>query len=208
MLAVSKRGHKAEIYAVLRVSPGSELEIRTFWDEIGISNYAVQDSLHLTVYYAQCLVPGIEPSEEPASIYAETVETRMMVMAPGGENPRPDRHPGRSKVGARLTKRNTAIPEIQALRRRFFKFETHAILGNRKTSSAWASSFGARNYQPHVTMLRSGNGLGRDLSEVGKLFRGRVPAIEFDQFEVMIVEPRADPEGSGSPSMGNFSDQK
>lgn len=170
------------------MSTDSELEISTFWDDVGVSNYAVQQSLHLTVYYAQRFLPGVETYEEPVSIRAESLETRLMVMAPGGENPRPDRHPASSKIGTRLTKRNTAIPAIQALRSRFFQFETPAILGSRKASSAWASSFGARRYQPHVTMLRPGNGLDRSLTEVGEQFRERIPWIEFDRFEVTVNE--------------------
>ena len=188
MLAVSEREQGVGVYALLRVSADSERTIHAFWDDAGVSNYAVQSSLHLTVYYAQYLVPGIRGHEEPVSIRAETAETRLMIMAPGGENPRPDRQPTKSKIGVRLTKRNTAIPGIQELRQRFFRFETPAILRNRKASSAWRSSFGARNYQPHVTMLRPGNGLGQDLSGLGELFRRRIPWIEFDQFEVKTAE--------------------
>ena len=190
MPRMSKRDRGIKVYVVLRVSADSERAILRFWDDAGVSNYAVQSSLHLTVYYAQCLLPGVELYEEPVSVLAETAETRLMIMAPGGENPSPNRHPARSQVGARLTKRNTAIPAIQGFRSRFFQFETPAILGNRKASSAWGSSFGARNYQPHVTMVRPGNGLGRNLNEIGELFRERVPWIEFDQLEVTVSEPR------------------
>lgn len=51
-------------------------------------------------------------------------ETRFMVMAPGGENPRPDLDPATRKLGVRVHRRSRAMQPILELRERLTKFET------------------------------------------------------------------------------------
>ena len=110
-----------------------------------------------------------------------------MVMAPGGENPRPELDPSRRSVGLRLTKRNVAIPKIQALRAGFFKYETPRVLGSRPPSTAWRNAFGSRHYQPHVTLLRPRPRVLIELPELGEIFRRYLQWIEFDRFEIEII---------------------
>lgn len=42
----------------------------------------------------------------------------------------------------------------------------------------------ARNYQPHVTVLRPGAVSDPDLSKLGEALRAHVPAIAFDRFVI------------------------
>ena len=55
----------------------------------GIPKKAVHRRMHLTVYYARRFLPGLaEDLSTPISIELNVAETRFMVLAPGGENPR------------------------------------------------------------------------------------------------------------------------
>ena len=189
---MNDQNQETRVYARLRVHADCEREIRSFWESLGVSNFAIQRSLHLTVYHASRYLPGIREYSESLSLCAETSETRFMPMKPGGENPRAGQDPSRNKVGIRLTKRNGAIPQIQELRSRFYEFETSEVLGKRKPSSAWRNSFGARSFQPHVTLLGPNNGLSHDLTDVGEQFRRGIPWIEFSQFEVIVSNQKSD----------------
>jgi hypothetical protein len=115
-----------------------------------------------------------------------------MVLAPGGENPRPELEPSRRSVGIRLTRRNRAIDHIQRLRASIYQFETSEIIGTRKPTSAWTNCFLARHYHPHVKLLWPGSGIDRDLTKLGEIFRSDLEWIEFDRFEVRCgpTDPR------------------
>jgi hypothetical protein len=82
-----------------------------------------------------------------------------MILAPGGENPRPELEPSQRSVGIRLAKRNHAIDKIQHLRARIYRLETPAVIGERKRTSAWTNCFEPRHYEPHIKLLRPGSGI-------------------------------------------------
>ena len=176
-----------EVYALLWLTRKCEANIADFLISWGLPNESIQRGMHLTVYYARRLLPGL-PRHQPSRkvvIKADVNETRFMVFAPGGENPRPELEPAMRSVGIRLTKRNTAIEHIQTLRREMISFETPQIVGQRKPSTAWTSCFGSRRYQPHIKLLRPGSEIERDLTSIGKYFRTCFKTIEFGKYEIV-----------------------
>ncbi len=176
----------AEVYALLYLTRRCEMSITEFFCSYGVPASAIQSGMHLTVYYAQRKLPGLQDrqSSRLIAIEADSKETRFMVLAPGGENPRSELDPGRKSVGIRLTKRNVAIREIQFLRRQMISLETPQVVGSRNPSTEWTSCFGARHYQPHVKFLRSGSGIDRDLTLLGQEFRSHFSTIEFGKFSI------------------------
>ena len=176
-----------EVYALLWLTRRCEANIVDFLRLWGIPEGSIQRGMHLTVYYARRLLPGLsqhEPSRR-VSIDADVKETRFMVLAPGGENPRPQLQPAKRSVGVRLTKRNTAIERIQALRRELIALETSRVVGRRKPSTAWTSCFGSRHYQPHIKLLRPGSEIDRDLTSIGENFRKCFTTIEFGKYKIV-----------------------
>lgn len=180
-----------EVYALLWLSENSKSQITSLLsDECGIPYQTIQRNMHLTVYYASRELPGLTPSVKSVKVVADVAETRFMVLAPGGENPRPGLIPSESSIGIRLTRRNQAIPEIMELRRSVYQKETPNIVPNRRLTSDRRSAFGARSYQPHVQLIRPGSGIDADLTKIGRLFRSKVGVLEFDRFEIQIRHNR------------------
>ena len=186
MVQSSRRNtHHYEVYALLWVTPECENSIRNLLlHEFGIPAGAIQRGLHLTVYYKRRPLPGLVPGSQSVHFDADVRETRFMVLAPGGENPRPELEPSKRSVGIRLTKRNRAIDEIQRLRASIYRLETPEVVGTRKRTTSWTNCFGARRYQPHITLLRSGSEIERDLTILGTAFRSEIERINFGRFEV------------------------
>jgi hypothetical protein len=156
--------------------------------EAGVKRGAVIRGMHLTVYHARRFMPGLAPTIEPVRLVVPTNETRFMVLAPGGENPRPELEPRHCKVGIRIQRRNSAHVEIQAFRNRLLAHETPNVLGGRHPSTKVRNAFGARNFQPHVAFLRSGSRIDRDLTKVGVIFRRALQYLTFDRFSIDVVK--------------------
>ncbi|MCY4656440.1 MAG: hypothetical protein OXC80_06445 [Gammaproteobacteria bacterium] len=175
-----------EAYALLWVSRRDEKRLADFFTSWGVSPAAIQRGMHLTVYYARRILPDLCPGglSRKVEIKVDVSETRFMVLAPGGENPRPDLDPSRRSLGIRLTKRNKAISQIQELRTEMRRFETPAIVGGPKPSTWWSSSFGARGYQPHIKLLRPGSEVDSDLTKLGEAFREAFTTIDFRKFTI------------------------
>ena len=187
----SKRTHNYEVYATLWVTRTCEKQIaRLLLDKCNIPQNAIQHGLHLTVYYGRRPLPGLVEENRLVRINANIDETRFMVLAPGGENPRPELEPSRRSVGIRLTRRNQAIAEIQQLRKSIYQLETSELIGNRTATTAWKSCFGSRHYQPHIKLLRPGSGINRDLTEIGRIFRSEIEQIEFGKFQIRCKDKR------------------
>ena len=183
----SSRGktHHYEVYALLWVAQECENSIRNLLlHKFGIPAGAIQRGLHLTVYHGRRPLPGLVPGSQSVHFGADVRETRFMVLAPGGENPRPALEPSQRSVGIRLTKRNRAIDEIQRLRASIYRLETPEVVGTRKRTTSWTNCFGARRYQPHIKLLRPGSEIERDLTILGTAFRSEIERINFDRFEV------------------------
>jgi hypothetical protein len=185
VLARTRKTYTYEVHALLWVTRKYEALITELLSrECEIPRNSIQRGIHLTVYHGRRPLPGLVPGSQPVRIVADALETRFMVLAPGGENPRPELDPSRRSVGIRLTKRNRAIDQIQRLRAGIYRFETLAVIGERTPTSAWTNCFGARHYQPHIKLLRPGSGIERDLTKLGEIFRSDMEWIEFDRFEV------------------------
>ena len=199
-----------DVYALLWLTHESESKIVDFLLSHGINPTSVQRGMHLTVYHARCQLHGLCIEKRPVTVTADIAETRLMVMAPGGERPRDDLDPHRQSVGIRLTKRNRAIDQIQALRREIYRLEMPSVLGARKPSTAWTNAFGARRYQPHITIMRPHAGAPRDLSLIGAALRTSLQEIQFGAFEVryrgarLSVRPRAAGQSEADPRRFSF----
>ena len=177
-----------EVYALLWVTRRDEYRIADFLMSWGIPEASIQRGMHLTVYYARRFLPGLNPLDlsRKVAIESDVAETRFMVLAPGGENPRPEFEPSRRSVGVRLTRRNRAISQIQGLRTEMRSFEAPSVIGKRRPSTQWRSCFGARTYQPHIKLLRPGSEIDRDLTTLGEAFRMAFRTIEFGRFRVDV----------------------
>ncbi len=208
---MTRRRLIAEIYALLFVDYESDQLIRDIlmYDRV-VEEQAIANTLHLTVYYARRLIPGIENKSGGCNIDVDVSETRFMVLAPGGEYPRLELEPSKRSVGIRLTRRNKARTAIESLRERLYSLETPEVIGyGRRPTDARTSAFGARHYQPHIKLLKPGNGIDRDMTILGAACRSEIEVIRFDRFEIKVNKRRVQrPEGvhrqdRGRPRHGN-----
>jgi hypothetical protein len=183
------RQHLHSVWAMLLVSSQSELDVHTFFlTDIGLKRRYLKFQLHLSVYHARRPLLGLCDYEEAIDIAIASRDLRFMVMAPGGENLRPDIDPTLNPIGARVRRDSPDMKDILALRARFYPYEGPHVLGARQPSTERRNAFGARHYQPHVTFLRRGSGIDPDLSKVASAFRTSITALHFDRF---IVRCRA-----------------
>ena len=183
--------HKYEVWAELGLCDRDQDRIQRFLvDECSLNRKAVIRKMHMTVYHSRRRIPSARNLVEPTSVFLFASETRFMVMAPGGENPRTDLHPNRSKVGIRVHRQSSARPRIDAFRKRLLDLETPSVIGRRSPSTQRRSAFGARHFQPHMTLLRSGSGIDSDLSSIGSRFRDSLGTLVFDRFSIKIVRVR------------------
>ena len=186
------------IFGLLWVTRRCEAQISSLLSgECGIPEEAIQRGLHLTVYEARRPIPGVIPVRQSVKVAADIAETRFMVLAPGGENPRPELEPTRRSVGIRLTRRNQAIDPILGLRRNLYVRETTEVTKNRKATTDWTNAFGARHYQPHIKLLQPGSGVDRDLTKIGEVFRDRMSQIDFGKFEIRVLNDDRQRQGKG-----------
>lgn len=125
--------HSYEANAMLRISARCEEEIKAFFSEYyGGRRNRLQSNLHLTVYHGRGVLPGLRQEKQPVRITANAAETRFMVLGPGGETPRDDLDLQALSIGIRLTRRNSAIPEIKNLREQIYRLETRGSGRNSK----------------------------------------------------------------------------
>ena len=177
------------VWAMLHMANESERQLQAFFIEHErLKPRLVRTGLHLTVYHARRPM-GLPAFNIPASIHVAPQALRLMVMAPGGENPRPEHDPAGLNVGVRLQRADPGCQAILELREQFYPYETPEVLGPRPPSTARSSAFGSHHYQPHVTLLRPKSGIDRDLANLGDRLRAAVPAVCFDR---LIVSTRTD----------------
>ena len=177
-----------EVWAQLQLAASDEARLRSFLvSACGVPPKRIAARMHVTVYYARRPMPGLAPSTEPAIVRVPAVDTRFMVLAPGGENPRPELDPARRKVGIRIRRNTDAMNSILTYRQRLLDVETDQVRGARKPSDRRRNAFGARHFQPHMTLLLAGSGIGRELRPIGEAFRASVGDLTFDRFVVDVV---------------------
>lgn len=129
---------------------------------------------------------GVIEIDEPVNITMRADQMRFMVLTPGGENPRPELHPAQRKVGVRVRKNTEEWAHVMEYRKRLLQHETPDVLGSRKPSSKSRNAFGARHFQPHMTLLRAGSGLDYDLQPIGAAFRKTIGTLLFDRFIIDV----------------------
>jgi len=177
-----------EVWAQLYLSSHDCFRLREFLAvDIGIRRKYILRDMHITVYYTRRPLLGLCPSIESTEIIVPAVETRLMVMVPGGENPKSDIEPSKNMVGIRIHRQSSARAEIALLRQRLLVHETKRVLGSRRSSTNNANAFGARWFQPHMVILRQGSGIQQDLTQLGLPFRERIGNLCYDKFEIKIV---------------------
>ena len=179
--------HRTEVWAQLTLCRRDAERIRAFFSEVvGIREEFITKGMHLTVYHARRPMVGVRSSTEGTKVALYADETRFMVLAPGGENPRPELDPARRKVGIRVQRLSASRLQIESYRERLLLFESSEVLGSRNASTQRSNAFGARSFQPHMTLLQAGSGIDKDLTKVGKLFRVTFGCFLFDRFEIKV----------------------
>ena len=170
------------VWAMAHLSKESEAAVRALLREkLGFPSHMIKRGLHTTVYHSRRPMSGLSDSEELLSITVPGSELRMMALAPGGENARPDIDPRLSQVGFRIRRAAGAADALEAVRARFFAHETPDVLGARRPSTRRSSAFGARSYQPHITVLKPGAVSDPDLSRIGVAVREHLAWLQFDR---------------------------
>jgi hypothetical protein len=181
------------VWANLRVSRESQREIHNFFvQRIGLNRSNLQSDLHITVYHARRQLVGLVECDEAIHIEIDPMDFRFMTMTPGGENPRPDVDPSTCPIGVRIRRTTPATSLVREFRAKFYPHETPKVLGLRPPSTHTRSAFGARYFQPHITLLKSGTGIDSKLSLVGELFRASIPPVRLDRFIVKCRSRKAD----------------
>jgi hypothetical protein len=179
------------IWAMIMVDqPSQEIIGEFFIKNFSIKKTSIKKRMHLSIYHARRPLLGIQNHARDISVRIQARDLRFMVMVPGGENKRPDVSPETSPIGLRVNRQSDAMDQILELRQQFLEYETPKVLGDRKPSTARRNAFGARHFQPHITVLWRGKELGSDLSPIGVKFRSTVEAIHFDRLIVDCKEPQ------------------
>ncbi|RFM30945.1 hypothetical protein DXN04_31960 [Chitinophaga silvisoli] len=180
---------KFEVWADFRVSRKSEEEIFNFFRfECGLDPEVIVRNMHLTIYHSRRPMPAIQSVSQNCHLAVDTMDLKFMVMAPGGENPRPNLIPGRHKIGVRVHRRSAFRKKIYRYRQQLSIHETKRILGRRQQSNNSRSAFGARYFQPHITLLNAGADIDDDLTVLGDAFRNAIDTIVFDRFSVRVKQ--------------------
>lgn len=185
---MDRRATKIEVWAQLWLRAEDCARIRELLiSENLVKPKSIIPNMHLTVYHARRPMPGLSPVNQLVTIVVPAAQTRFMVLAPGGENPRLELEPRLCKVGVRIQRSNVARAEIQAFRDQLLAHETPNVLGGRHPSTSQRNAFGARHFQPHIALLRPGSRIDRDLTKTGALFRRRIEHLTFDRFSIEIA---------------------
>ena len=171
------------LYVLLFLSFDDENRIISFFeDKFNVPTNCIVRGMHITLYHSQIPINLLIKDKTIISIDADVTETRFMVMVPGGENAKENILPSSKSIGIRLTKRNIAVPKILEVRKNIYQNEPS--FKTRKNTSDWKNAFGAKNFQPHMTLLKPGNNMPNDLTEVGNLFRENFKQLNFKKLIV------------------------
>ena len=179
-----------EIWAQLELSQDSVIKIHRFFkNEYYIDPKYLVRRMHITVYYARRFMKGLEEMEHTCNHIIDTYDTKFMLMVPGGENPIEGIKPSHRKVGIRIQKKSEFRNVIDLYRKKLLKHENKQVLGERAPSTRKRNAFGARYFQPHMTILKAGSGIISNLYEVGENFRGQIYELRFNKFTISRKAP-------------------
>lgn len=175
-----------QVWALAYLDESSERGLRSFFaSRMEVVSRRIKRDLHLSVYHARRPLPGALTSERAIDFTLPVSELRLMPMTPGGENPRDDIDPTTANIGLRVRRGAARLP-IESLRAEFYPLETLQVLGRRAPSIHKASAFGARMYQPHITVLRAGGVTQRNLQPLGDALRATTDTLRFDRFHIEV----------------------
>lgn len=91
MAAMAQAIFTTEVWAQLWLCGEDCARIKDLLASAGIvRRSSILNRLHITVYHARRPMSGLMATEEQIALWVPTAETRFMVLAPGGENPRPE----------------------------------------------------------------------------------------------------------------------
>ena len=182
-----------EVWALLMVSQETQEALTDFFVSTeGFNRSKVRRNLHVTLYHARRKMNSVAEEEREVSIVTSLANWRFMVMAPGGENPRANIDTPNRSIGLRIQRNSEGGIRILKERARYTALETSAVLGRRPPSDTRRSAFGARHYQPHITVLRPGAGHSAKLSDHGARLREQPFPICFDRVVVRTKQIEGD----------------
>ena len=101
-----------------------------------IPRYTTQRAMHLTVYHGRRPLPGLVVGRRSVQAVTDALKTRVMVLAPGGENPRPELELSRPTGRNPPNQAEGAIEQIRRVRASIYRLETPAVIGKRTPTSA------------------------------------------------------------------------
>jgi hypothetical protein len=180
-----------QVWAMAYLDAESEDHLRAFLaSRPEIVTRRIRQDFHVTIYHARRSLPGLLPYIREIDVRLPVAEMRFMPLVPGGENPRNDIDPTQAPVGLRI-RRGPGRSEIETLRAEFYAYETVDILGQREPSSPKSNAFGARHYQPHLTITRPGGVTVRDLRPIGEALRSHLEWLRLDRLCVELRQREA-----------------
>ena len=103
------------LFVLMYLSFEDQKKITSFFmDKYQVSPDSIERGMHITIYHSRRPIYSLIKSQSIVSIDVDVKETRFMVLAPGGENPKPNLIPSKRSIGIRLTKncRGERITEI------------------------------------------------------------------------------------------------
>ena len=175
-----------EVWAKPLLASDDAVRVRSFLVGQGVKARRIVPNFHITVYYARRPLPLIKEMNERAEVVLPAAETRIMLIAPGGQNPVSSEFPVQHMMGIRVQRKSSAAAIIQTYLQRMRILETSQILGGRKSSSLKTSAFGAFHFQPHMALVKPGGFGGDDLYDLGSAFRREIGTLRFNRFEVQF----------------------
>src|SRR5258708_4104448 len=155
-------GHQSwMIWVMMALDRSSHQKLEDFFVEnYPMKRKRIKKEMHLTIYHARRPLMGLNNHIKDISVRIDSHDLRFMVMVPGGENKRPDVNPETSPIGLRVTRQSVAMKRILGLRQQFLDYETSKVLGGSRLRRVEMHFWGARHFQPHITVLWSGKELG------------------------------------------------
>lgn len=178
----SEPKHRHRVFGILYLSAESARELRrVLVGKLGVPDHAVKPNLHLTVYESRRMLEGLEPFSKHVRVEVQAKDLRFMVVAPGGENPRPDLDPATRPLALRVRRDSAAYTDIQKYRSQFLAFESPRVLAGRSPSGPRKSAFGSHHYQPHITVCSRAHGLTGDLRPYGDILRTSLGSVTFNR---------------------------
>ena len=176
------------IFSMLYLTHECEEEISNFFiNDIHINKDFIQRGMHLTLYKEKQINPKFDSHKEwfHPPIQANVDETRFMLFAAGGDDPKKSKlrnySTDKQGVGIRLTGRNNARSQIMKIRMDL------ANQNNSVKTSKSKNPEGIKRFHPHIKMIRKGSGLEDDLTKTGDAFRKKFTNIEFSKLEVKVL---------------------